>query len=95
MKSQRIVTDIETLKGLLASPPSNIHRTLLAIVITNIALIVTGLTTIISDHYTLKNVVVSTIENKQNLEETTKKVLKIEANDINQNYRISKIEDKR
>lgn len=93
MAKEKIVTDLATLKQLVGSDPHNLRRILATTLLANIALIVTGITTMVNDHYTIKNLVAFSIESKQIIGEVTKKISNLETSDANQNYRIDKIEE--
>ncbi len=95
MSKEKIVTDLDTLKQLVGSDPHNLKRILITALFANIALIVTGITTMVNDHYTIKNLVAFSIESKQIISEVNKKVSDLATSDANQNYRIDKIEERK
>lgn len=94
-KQKEIVVDLDTLKKLVGSEPNNLKKILITALLANIALIVTGVNTIIGDHYTIKNLMAFSIETKQIMSDVSKKVSSLEASDANQDYRLKKIEEKK
>lgn len=94
MASKKIVTDLATLQKLVGEP-NNLKRVLITALLANITLIIAGVNTLISDHYTIKNLIAFSIESKQIITEVNKKVSALESSDANQNYRIDKIEQRK
>lgn len=92
---QKIVTDLDTLKKLVNSEPSSLKKVLITTLLANIALLVTGINTIVGDHYAIKNLMAFSIEAKQIISEVNKKVTHLESSDAKQDYRIDQIEKKR
>lgn len=94
MSNKRITTDLNTLRQLVDSP-GHLKKILITALLANITLITAGVNTLVSDHYAIKNLISFSIESKQIITEVNKKVSMLESSDAKQEYRITKIEDKR